>query len=94
MRAYLIDSISDFLIGGCKDNYNSVAWAVLLQKTMNQTHAKLSEVLPMELLSRSIAYNAATQNYTCEAFMDVVDDPGAAPARTCPLYNMSTPDDA
>ena len=59
MHAYLLDSISDFLIGGCKENYNSVAWAILLQKTLNGTHNKLQEVLPMEVLSRSISYNVA-----------------------------------
>ena len=37
MKDYLLNSIEYFLISDCNENYNSVAWGNLMQKTMNDT---------------------------------------------------------
>ena len=57
---------------------------------MNNSWRDINRVLPLELAARSIAYQVAIKNYTCENFMAQVDDYSLGD-EICALYNMTIP---
>ena len=72
LHSYLLSQIEKFLQQD--EEYIAVAYAQILQKTMSNSWHDIDRVLPLELAARSIAYQVAVKNYTCEDFMNQVKD--------------------
>ena len=65
-----------------------------MQKAMNQTWNRLEETLPLELISRSIAYSVLTRNYTCKGFvLGVYDGDEVLQKALCNNHSMTDPDE-
>ena len=91
LHAYLLDMIEKFLQQD--EEYIAVAYAQILQRTMSNSWHDIDRVLPLELAARSIAYQVASNNYTCEDFMAQVPDYTMGDT-ICKRYNMTIPNKA
>jgi hypothetical protein len=69
MYGYLLDSTQRFLSMDC--SYDSVAYASLLQKALNNSWTQLRDTLPIEVIARSIAYRTSIGIYNCIDMVDV-----------------------
>ena len=90
LHDYLTDSIEFFLCQDC--TYNAVAYAQLFQRTLSQSWQQLNATLPLELVSRQIAYFTDQEGYPdCESFVNQIYQNLTKSIQLCEDYEMTNP---
>ena len=58
---------------------------------MSNSWHDIDRVLPLELAARSVAYEVADKNYTCDGFILPIINDQARTTYICTNYNMTSP---